>query len=434
MNGPTALAPLTGSGFRRLWGGQLCALLADGAFTTALIWLALQQGGAVGVSTVVTARLVPRLVLVVLGGVLADRFRHSVVLGATGLAQGVAVAVLAVLTALGDAPVWQLAVLGAVAGAAGAPFFPALNAAVPESVPAAQLPAANALIVVGRLLGLQFVGPAAGGLLVGLAGAWPAFSAIAVVYALSGLVLFRLPSAPVGDRVAARELGGALTEGLRYVRATPWLLSLLLCFAAVNLLIAGPAVTLVPTLVESEFQGSATTLGLMLAAYGLGGGVAAMGIARVVPDDNDQALRRLYGAFVCAGLSLGALGLIDLLPLAMILYALAGAAGEYGNVVWITVMQRRVPGRLIGRISSLDWFLSLSLVPLSTALSGTVAENLGAGTVLVWCGGLCAGLLALALLVAPRTPGPSRDAGDGPGVQDANPDVNAGASATDRSG
>ncbi|MEU0175324.1 MFS transporter [Streptomyces massasporeus] len=431
MTGPSALAPLGHPAFRRLWGGQLAALLADGAFTTALIWLALQQGGAVGVSTVVTARLVPRLVLVVLGGVLADRFRRSLVLGATGLAQAAAVAVLAALTAFGDAAVWQLAVLGAVAGAVGAPFFPALNAAVPESVPAPRLPAANALIVVGRLLGLQFIGPAAGGLLIGLAGAGPAFGVIAAGYALSGLVLLSVASAPPDGGAPAEKLGAAFAEGARYVRKAPWLLSLLLCFAAVNLLIAGPAVTLVPTLVETDFRGSATTLGLMLAAYGLGGGLAALGIARAVPDDNSRALRLLYLAFACAGLSLAALGIVDALPPAMLLYALAGAAGEYGNVVWITVMQRRVPSRLIGRISSLDWFLSLSLVPLSTALSGTVAEGIGAGTVLVWCGGLCAGLLALALVVAPKTPG-SSDAAEGKlGPEDSAPESPSTTSAAD---
>ncbi|WP_344327448.1 hypothetical protein [Streptomyces macrosporus] len=76
-----------------------------------------------------------------------------------------------------------------------------------------------------------------------------------------------------------------------------------------------------------------------------------------------------------------------------------------GNVVWTTVLQRRVPRELIGRISSLDWFLSLSLVPLSTALSGTVAGAVGAGPLLLWCGGGCALLLAIVLCCADRDTG-----------------------------
>ncbi|MFH0245790.1 hypothetical protein ACGRHY_25990 [Streptomyces sp. HK10] len=93
------------------------------------------------------------------------------------------------------------------------------------------------------------------------------------------------------------------------------------------------------------------------------------------------------------------------LPLALFPYALAGAAGEYGNVVWVTVLQRRVPRELIGRTSSPDWFLSLSPVPLSTALSGTVAEAVGAGTLLLWCGGGCVLLLAVVLCRADRDTG-----------------------------
>ena len=57
-----------------------------------------------------------------------------------------------------------------------------------------------------------------------------------------------------------------------------------------------------------------------------------------------------------------------------------------GGIVWTTVLQRSVPARMIGRVSSLDWVLSLGLAPLSYALTGPIAGVFGARSTLLWCG------------------------------------------------
>jgi hypothetical protein len=107
------------------------------------------------------------------------------------------------------------------------------------------------------------------------------------------------------------------------------------------------------------------------------------------------ALRLLYSAVIASSLCLGLLGLAGNMLCAMALYALAGASAEAGNVLWTTVLQRQAPRNMIARLSSIDWFLSLSLVPASTTLAALAATRISPGNVLLTTGTTCA--LAMAI-------------------------------------
>jgi len=74
--------------------------------------------------------------------------------------------------------------------------------------------------------------------------------------------------------------------------------------------------------------------------------------------------------------------------------------GSVGEIVWQTLLQRRVPGDLLGRVSSLDWFASAGLVPVSFALTGPVAAAAGAQETLL-SAGIAGGALLLAFLAFP---------------------------------
>lgn len=406
MHSPAALRPLGSRPFARLWAGQFTALMSDGAFSTMLIWLALNRGGTLALSVVATARLVPRMILVLVGGALADRLPRATVLRITLLAQAGCAATLAALAAANHAGIAQLAVLGAVSGAAGAPFFPALNATVPEIVAPPELPAANSLIATGRLLGQQFLGPGLGGLLLGAIGTAPAFTAVAIGYAIGGLAIPRLqPRRTEPSHTDHGEgFGTALMAGARYVLRTRWLLLVLLSFAVSNLLTAGPAVTLVPDLVHTRLGGSPSALGALLASYGIGGAIAALAVVHVVPARDRPALRLLYVAVIISSLCLALLGLAGNMPCAMALYASAGASAEAGNVLWTTVLQRQAPRNMLARLSSVDWFLSLSLVPLSTTLAALAATHINPADVLLATGTACALAMAIGAGLLTRTP------------------------------
>jgi MFS family permease len=70
-----------------------------------------------------------------------------------------------------------------------------------------------------------------------------------------------------------------------------------------------------------------------------------------------------------------------------------------GLVVWSTLLQRRVPKELLGRVMALDWFAATALMPVSLALTGPSAEAFGVETTLVWAGVLSAGFTLAFFLI-----------------------------------
>ena len=71
-----------------------------------------------------------------------------------------------------------------------------------------------------------------------------------------------------------------------------------------------------------------------------------------------------------------------------------------GTIIWATAKQRRVPTSLLGRVSSLDWLISIGLLPLSFALTGPVSAAIGARSTLI-AAGCVGGVVTLAALFVP---------------------------------
>ena len=77
-----------------------------------------------------------------------------------------------------------------------------------------------------------------------------------------------------------------------------------------------------------------------------------------------------------------------------------GATGGVGMVIWGTLLQRRVPPNLLGRVSSLDFFVSLALMPVSMALAGPAAEVLPLWLIFLVAGTVCPVMAVVAMAVA----------------------------------
>jgi predicted outer membrane lipoprotein len=77
-------------------------------------------------------------------------------------------------------------------------------------------------------------------------------------------------------------------------------------------------------------------------------------------------------------------------------------------VVWLPLLQRLVPPRLLGRVSSLDWVISIAGVPISFAIVGPIAGAIGADATLIWAGALGAGV-TLGFMLIPGARSPERD-------------------------
>ena len=189
--------------FRLLWAGQAVSAFGDGLYPVALAFAVLQLTGSPGdLGLVFMAVLIPRIVLMLGGGVWADRLPRQQVMLAADLLRAAMQALTAVFLLTGGDALWPLLVLSALYGAGDAFFSPAVTGLVPETVQPGRLQQANALISLTRNA-FWLAGPAVAGALVATAGPGWAFVGDAATFAVSAAFLARM-RLPHRARVAER--------------------------------------------------------------------------------------------------------------------------------------------------------------------------------------------------------------------------------------
>jgi DHA3 family tetracycline resistance protein-like MFS transporter len=370
------LTPLKHRDFRVLWLGMAVSLVGDGIFLVAIAWESYVLWNApVALSIVGIGMTVPTVAFLLVGGVVSDRFdRRRVMAWADGV-RALAVGALAVQVFTGELRFWHLVVLVAVYGVGTAFFTPAFEAIVPELLPSGDLPQANSLDQFVRPIAMRLAGPMVGGALVA-AGAGIAFAVDAMSFAASLAAVLMLRIAPrAGSRSSEPPLV-ALTDGLRFVRRRVWLWGTLLSAAIAYLLFLGPTEVLLPYVVKNDLHASARTLGLVLAAGGVGAIGAAAWMGRRGHPRRDVTF--MYVTWTLATLAIAGYGIATAAWQLMFACFVFNALEAAGTIVWATIKQRHVPGSLLGRVSSLDWLISIGLLPVSFALTAPVAAAIGA--------------------------------------------------------
>jgi MFS family permease len=392
------LAPLRHRDFRRLWLGTCASLLGDGAFVVALAWQVYALSDTpTALGVVGAAMTISTIAFLLLGGVASDRFDRRRVMLAADVLRFLAVGALAALALTGALELWHVVVLAVAYGTGQAFYAPAFDALVPDLLPEAELAQANALDQVVRPIALRMAGPALGGAVTGALGAGAAFALDAATFAISAAALLALAPRPARPREAAASVLGELGEGVRFLRGRPWLWVTFASAAVAYLLFMGPIEVLVPFVVKHELGGGAGALGAVFAAGGLASVLTAIGLARRGLPRRDVTF--MIVAWTLATLAVAGYGLGTAVWQLMVASALFNALETAGTIVWATVKQRHVPSAMLGRVSSLDWLISIGLLPLSFALTGPVSAAVGARATLVGAALLGAAVTAAALLV-----------------------------------
>ncbi|MGZ4179002.1 MAG: MFS transporter [Solirubrobacteraceae bacterium] len=395
-------APLAHRDYRLLVGGMSVSLLGDGLFLVALAWQVYALSNApTALASVGIAMTIPTIVCLLVGGAVSDRYdRRLVMLGADAV-RAVSLATLAFLSVTGALQLWHLMAIAVLYGAATAFFDPASDALVPQLLPPEQLAQANSLEQLIRPLALRLAGPAVGGVLVGAIGVGWAFGLDAASFLVSAATL--LAMSPV--RRAAPDAADAtasvrreIAAGLRYVRSHAWLWATLVSAAIAYLLFMGPTEVLLPFIVKNRLSDGAGALGLVFAAGGLGSLLCAMVIGqRGLPR---RSLTFMYITWGLATLAIAGYGIAGQLWGLMLASVAFNTLETAGTIAWVTAKQRLVPAHLLGRVSSLDWLISIGLLPVSFALTGPVSAALGVRTTLIGAGVLGA-VVTLATLFVP---------------------------------
>jgi MFS family permease len=392
------LAPLRHRDFRLLWSGMCVSLLGDGIFLVAMAWQVYALSNApTALALVGITMTVPTIAFLLLGGVVSDRLDRRRIMLASDLVRGLAVGLLALLSITGVLELWHVAAIAAVYGAATAFFSPAFDALVPELLPADELAQANALDQFVRPIALRLAGPALGGVLIDVLGMGTAFALDAASFAVSAAALLAMAAGVRGAQAERGSVARDMLAGLSYIRSHVWLWATFASAAIAYLLFMGPAEVLLPYIIKNDLHGSAADLGVVFAA----GGIGSVGCAVVI---GQRGLPRrditfMYVTWTLATLAVAGYGLASAVWQLMLASLAFNALETAGTIVWATAKQRHVPTALLGRVSSLDWLISIGLLPLSFALTGPVSGAIGAQTTLIAAGVLGAVVTFAALLL-----------------------------------
>jgi MFS family permease len=370
------LAVLRHEDFRRFYAGYTTSLLGSAMSTVAVTFAVLGDGGsAADLGYVFAAGVIPQVVLMLGGGVLADRLgRRKVMLGADAArlsAQGVLAGALLITAP----PIWLIAVLSAMLGTGEAFFTPALGGLIPAITPRDRLGDANALLGVAQSA-TRVLGPALSGVLIGFTqpGVVIAVDAATFGVSLISLSLLRVPAIRPSTHSAWRDLA----EGWNQFRAQTWLWVVTVQFALFNLLTWAPYLLLGPLLAR-EYLGGARAWGTVTAAMALGS--VLTGLVLVGRKPRRPLMVGVIGSY---GYGLPCLMLSLHLPV----YAVAAGASAAGagsaifSTYFSTVQQQRVAPEALARVTAFDLTGAYALGSAGYLVIGPVAAVVGAGRML----------------------------------------------------
>ena len=422
---PRALTPFRHAAYRRLAVALTLSTFASGVWVVALVWEVIRiHGGPGQLSVVSTSSAVGVLLPALLGGVVADRVPQKLILLAVAATELAGMALVATLSLSDHTALWHLATVSFVTGMGMAFYYPAYSAWLPALVPASDLLAVNGFEGMVRPTVGQAIGPAVAGAVVGAVSPGAAFS-VAATSSLLGLVaLATVPRTPV-----RRELGPTsetghpvssvmadVREGFGYMLRTPWLLATLLFASLMLLVMMGPLEVLVPFVIKNRLGGGPGDHAWVLAAFGVGGAAGSLAMASLrMPRRYLTWMNLMWGLGCLPFLVIGlATAVWQIVVSALVLGAMFSAP----MVIWGTLLQRRVPAHMLGRVASLDFFVSVSLMPVSMALAGPVSGAIGVRMTFA-VAGLAPGVFALVAVLWARLPldelaHPLREPEDGP--------------------
>ncbi|WP_435771580.1 MFS transporter [Nocardioides sp. SYSU DS0651] len=417
---PRALTPFRHSSYRRLGAALVLQTFAHGVWVVALVWEVIRiDGGAGDLSVVSTAAAVGVLLPALLGGVVADRIPQKLILLAVAAVELGGMALVAALSWADLTQLWHLAVVSFATGVALAFYYPAYSAWLPALVPERDLLAVNGFEGMVRPTVGQALGPGVAGFVVGAASSSAALG-VAAAFGLFGLVaLSTVPLTPVRRDVSALESGAAgaaaaagaasavrtavadMREAFQYMMRTPWLLATLLFASVMILVLMGPLEVLIPFLVKDELGGGPGDHAVVMACFGIGGAIGSMAMASIRMPRRYLTWMNLMWGLGCLPFLL--IGTADRVWVVAASAFVIGAFFSAPMVIWGTLLQRRVPPHLLGRVASLDFFVSVSLMPVSMALAGPVAELIGLGATFA-IAAVVPGVAAIVAVVWARLP------------------------------
>lgn len=392
-----ALGALRDPRFRLYSTGVLISLTAKSVEGAAYGYVVLLVGGSAATLGIIGfLSTIPNLLFALPAGALADRYdQRKLLLAFQGISMLVPIS-LAVLSAADSLTVPVMGVVAFVGGVLGALSFPAFQGMLASMVPRRDLESAVAINSMS-LHAARFVGPAVAGLLLATGGPTWIFvvNAAGFPFVLAALVL--LPTSRTRGGESGAKLGGAISDGLRYVFGQRSIASLMMLTLLAGLF-ATPAVAfMLPAIVRFQLDAGGGTLGALTASMGLGSLLGSLALL-ILSRRPNKGGPILVGFFATA-VAIAAVGASSSVPLSLALALVGGFAAVLFIGLSTVVVQSMSSHEMRARAMAIWAAAFVGVLPIGGLLTAALAAWIGSGNAVLVDGlvTLVGGLIVLAL-------------------------------------
>ncbi|KMK78103.1 MFS transporter [Alkalihalobacillus pseudalcaliphilus] len=339
------------------------AVVGFSMFLTTVSWYAISEiGSPSAVGIILMTATIPRLLAMVFGGIVADKYKKTTIMFVTNFVQGLLLLVLFLLVFNNQLEFYMLLIIAGLFGVLDAFFGPTSSALIPKIVPKEFLQKANAIFQGADQISFV-IGPILAGLMMEFFSIAGSFLVATILVFISAIFVFPPFIKEEDDEEKMKQTPWTdLKEGIAYVKNSRFLLVGILVLITLNFFVFGALHIAIPLLVD-VFGGTPLNLSYMEASLGIGMLSGSL-LLSVYTLKSHRGRTALYGLFAALLLFLlfsvtGHLGWLT------VLLFFIGFSMVFVYVPFFTVAQEQTEARIMGRVMSLIFLAMNGFDPMS---------------------------------------------------------------------
>ncbi|WP_368935613.1 MFS transporter [Bacillus sp. SH8-8] len=391
---------LKNTNFLFLWAATLFSSFALAFFTFSQTWyIAKTLNLEASLGVVFVALSVPRLIFMIVGGAVADKFPKKNIMFYSNIIRAILVATILTWFIIGDVTLYTFALFALFFGLADAFFWSADGSILPELVEKSRLTQANSLTQMTNQASV-ILGPVLGGILIKFTNYETIFSITILLLIVAAILVQKIQFTMPEQKDTDKGMFTSIKEGILYVKESPFLSTFLICSAFLNLFLIGPMQVGFPLFVKNVLHGDSLQFSYLEAS--VGGGMAIGAI--IVGLKNINRRRGLFCIIMMllSGIFFLAINFSTVLWQALLAGMFYGITIAMAIVPLMAMIQSTVKEEMMGRVMSLLMLSSMGFIPLSYAFT-SIALAIGIPIVTVMKSGAIA-VIVFVLFVAIRVP------------------------------
>ncbi|MED1609506.1 MFS transporter [Bacillus paranthracis] len=391
---------LKNTNFLFLWAATLFSSFALAFFTFSQTWyIAKTLNLEASLGVVFVALSVPRLIFMIIGGAVADKFPKKNIMFYSNIIRAILVATILTWFIVGDVTLYTFALFALFFGLADAFFWSADGSILPELVEKSRLTQANSLTQMTNQASV-ILGPVLGGILIKFTNYETIFSITILLLIVAAILVQKIQFTMPEQQNTDKSMFTSIKEGILYVKESPFLSTFLICSAFLNLFLIGPMQVGFPLFIKNVLHGDSLQFSYLEASVGGGMAIGAV----IVGLKNINRRRGLFCIIMMllSGVFFLSINFSTVLWQALLAGMFYGITIAMAIVPLMAMIQSTVKEEMMGRVMSLLMLSSMGFIPLSYAFT-SIALAIGIPIVTVMKSGAIA-VIVFVLFVAIRVP------------------------------